>query len=163
LGGAINCGGQNNGGSMTFPNPEGVIRCLNEGMKNANIKPKDIDLINGHLTGTKADALEVSLWKKVLSYERDDFPYIQSTKSMIGHGLAAAGSMESIACILQLYYEYIHPTINCEQVNTKILSNINEDCIPKKMIKSPNLNIVAKSTFGFGDVNCSLFFKKWKG
>jgi len=93
--------------------------------------------------------------------ERESFPYIQSTKSLIGHCLAAAGAIESVASIIQLKDGFIAPTINCEDVHSNILKLIDEDKIPKKLIQK-DLNLIAKASFGFGDVNACVIFEKYK-
>ena len=160
LGGAVNSGGQRNGGSMTAPNSEAVQRCISDAIKDAEVKANDIDLINGHLTATIKDPDEIENWVKALHREGGDFPYIQSTKSMIGHCLAAAGAIESVASVVQLKEGFIAPTINCEDVHPEILKLIDEAKIPKKMIQK-ELNLIAKASFGFGDVNACAIFRKF--
>jgi 3-oxoacyl-(acyl-carrier-protein) synthase len=120
LGGAINCGGHRNGGSMTAPNPVGVQRCIRQTIEDAGVDPGEIDAINGHLTATGADPREVDSWAKALERSPENFPPIVSTKSMIGHGLGAAGGMESVACILMLTGGFVHPSLNCEDVHPEI-------------------------------------------
>ena len=102
IGSHTNCGGQRSGGTMTAPNPHGVQRCIRQAVKNAGISPDDIDTINGHLTATYADPHEIKNWSKALEREPDNFPYINSTKSMIGHCLGAAGAIETIATVLEI-------------------------------------------------------------
>ncbi|MGB5394186.1 MAG: beta-ketoacyl-[acyl-carrier-protein] synthase family protein [Lutimonas sp.] len=160
LGGALNSGGQRNGGSMTAPNPEAVQRCIMMAMLNSGIDSKDIDCINGHLTATSKDGLEIENWSKALGRRGKDFPYINSLKSQIGHCLAASGSIESVAAVLELYHSFVFPSINCEDVHPEILELIDSDRIPKSMISKP-LNIIAKASFGFGDVNACVIFKKY--
>jgi len=161
LSGAVNSGGQRNGGSMTFPNNEGVIRCINTSIERAGIKLEDIDLINGHLVATKTDIIEILNWSIIFKGSKKSFPYINATKSMIGHLLGASGAVESIACVLQLYHSFIHPSINCEDIHPKILALIPAESIPQKKIDKKDLNIIIKSSFGFGDVNAIVIFKKW--
>ena len=159
IGGTVNSGGQRNGGSMTAPNPEGVIRCIRETILMAKIGPHEINAINGHLTATMADPMEVQNWREALELKADNFPLIHSTKSMIGHCLGAAGAIESVASILGLYQGYIHGSINCEDIHENLKS------IEKSVVRTtqPFLGeIIAKSSFGFGDVNGCLLFKKWK-
>jgi len=160
LGGVVNCGGQRNGGSMTAPNPEGVQRCIRGAVADAGISPDEIDAINGHLTATFADPSEVGNWSQVLGRGPADFPYINSTKSMIGHCLGAAGAVESVAVVLQLQKGFLHPSINCEDVHPEIEEFA--DKIPQKVMEYPGLQIIAKASFGFGDVNSCLIFKKWE-
>lgn len=161
LGGAVNCGGQRQGGSMTAPNPTGVFRCIQDALRDADITPAEVDAINGHLTATYADPLEVHNWAEALERTPEDFPYINSTKSMIGHCLGAAGAIESVAVVLQLYRGFLHPSINCEDVHPDITAYAPK--IPQTCIEMSELRIIAKAGFGFGDVNSCLIFKKWEG
>lgn len=162
LGGNINSGGQRGEGSMTAPNPVAVQKCISDAMKNANVSGNDIDTINGHLTATSKDSLEISNWSKALDRKGKDFPLINSLKSMVGHCLSASGGVESVAAVLQLYHDFIFPNINCEDVNPEILEIIDNECIPAELINK-ELNVVAKASFGFGDVNGCIIFKKFKG
>ncbi|MBJ2173440.1 beta-ketoacyl-[acyl-carrier-protein] synthase family protein [Aureibaculum sp. A20] len=161
LGGAVNSGGQRNGGTMTAPNAEAVQRCIKDAIDDANIDANDIDLINGHLTATIKDPDEIENWVTALNRAGTNFPYIQSTKSMIGHCLAAAGAIESVASIIQLKEGFIVPTINCDDVHPEIVKIIDVDKIPKKCIQK-ELNLIAKASFGFGDVNACVIFKKFE-
>jgi len=161
LGGAINSGGQRNGGTMTAPNPIAVQQCIRDAIKDARITADDIDVINGHLTATIKDPDEIENWSIALERKATNFPYINSLKSMIGHCLAAAGSIESVAAVLQLKENFIFPSINCEDVHPKIAELIDIQKIPKKVIHQ-KVNIVAKASFGFGDVNACVLFKKYK-
>ncbi|HLE18333.1 MAG TPA: beta-ketoacyl synthase N-terminal-like domain-containing protein, partial [Syntrophales bacterium] len=160
LGGYVNCGGQRQGGSMTAPNPEGVKKCIKGAIADADIDPRSIDAINGHLTATFADPYEVKNWSEALGRGPDDFPYINSTKSMIGHCLGAAGAMECVAVVLQLNKGFVHPSINCEDIHPDLAAFV--DKIPQKFIEKPDIKIIAKAGFGFGDVNSCLIFKKWE-
>jgi 3-oxoacyl-(acyl-carrier-protein) synthase len=160
LGGFVNSGGQRNGGSMTAPNPEGVQRCIRSALADADTTPDEIDAINGHLTATFADPSEVNNWSRALKRDPQDFPYINSTKSMIGHCLGAAGAIESVAVVLQLHNGFLHPSVNCEDVHPDI--EVFADKIPHKLMEYPDLKIIAKACFGFGDVNSCLIFKKWE-
>ncbi|WP_291128644.1 beta-ketoacyl-[acyl-carrier-protein] synthase family protein [Flavobacterium sp. UBA7682] len=160
LGGNINSGGQRGGGTMTAPNATAVKRCITEALKNANVDPIEIDTINGHLTATAKDGLEIQNWSEALHLSGDNFPYINSLKSMVGHCLSASGSVESVASVLQLHHGFIFPNINCEDLHPEITTIIGESRIPQQLIKK-ELNIVAKASFGFGDVNACVLFKKY--
>ncbi|HPK53845.1 MAG TPA: beta-ketoacyl-[acyl-carrier-protein] synthase family protein [Smithellaceae bacterium] len=160
IGGHVNSGGQRNGGSMTAPNPDGVQKCIRAAVADAGVDPAEIDAINGHLTATFADPYEVKNWSAALGRKAQDFPYINSTKSMIGHCLGAAGAIECVATILQLYKGFLHPSINSEDIHPEIAEFA--DKIPQKCIEQPQLKIFAKAGFGFGDVNSCLIFKKWE-
>jgi 3-oxoacyl-(acyl-carrier-protein) synthase len=159
IGGYVNCGGQRMGGSMTAPNSEGVKRCIRGAVADAGIKPSEVDAINGHLTATYADPYEVKNWAEALERTPADFPYINSTKSMIGHCLGAAGAIESVASVLQVYRGFLHPSINSEDVHPDIVEFAPK--IPQKCMEFPQLKYLAKAGFGFGDVNSCIIFKKW--
>ena len=160
LGGNINSGGQRNGGTLTAPNPDAVQRCIVDAINDANIKSSEIDAINGHLTATAKDPLEIENWTKALDRKGKEFPIINSLKSMIGHCLAASGSIENVATVLQLKHQFIFPNINCSQVHPEILNLIAKEKIPTKLLKK-KLNVIAKASFGFGDVNGCIIFKKY--
>ena len=160
LGGALNSGGQREGGTLTAPNEKAVVRCIQEAIENSGITANAIDTINGHLTATSKDSLEIENWTKALNRAGADFPYINSLKGMVGHCLTAAGSIESVATVLQLKEKFIFPNINCEDVHSEISSLISEEKIPKKLLKA-NIAIAAKASFGFGDVNGCVIFKTY--
>lgn len=161
LGGASNAGGQRNGGTMTAANPAGVIRCIEDALKISNVQPEQIDLISGHLTATNADKYEMEFWAKALNRRGKDFPITNSLKSMIGHCLSAAGSIESVASVLQIFHQFVHPTINLEDPNPEILEIADAEQLPVTAVKK-DINIVAKANFGFGDVNSCLLFSKFE-
>jgi 3-oxoacyl-(acyl-carrier-protein) synthase len=161
LGGNVNSGGQRGLGTMTAPNPIAVQKCIKNAIENAEISANDIDAINGHLTATSKDSLEIQNWSEALGRKGEDFPYINSLKSLVGHCLSGAGSIESVASVLQLYEGFIFPNINCEDINPEITAIIDESRIPQQLIEK-ELNIVAKASFGFGDVNGCVIFKRWK-
>lgn len=160
LGGNVNSGGQRGLGTMTAPNAEAVQKCIKDAILDAEIEAKDIDLINGHLTATSKDALEIDNWSKALNRMGCNFPYINSLKGMVGHCLSAAGSMELVASLLEIKHQFIFPSINCSDVNPDILAMISKDKIPQKAIFQP-INILAKASFGFGDVNGCVILKKY--
>lgn len=161
LGGATNSGAQQGTGSMTSPNAEGVVHCIKDALTNSNIAPEDIDLISGHLTATIADKMEIENWSEALGRKGENFPMTNSVKSMIGHCLSAAGSIEIVAVILQLLHQFVHPNINLEDPNPEITNIASVNCFPVKRIDK-NLNIIAKANFGFGDVNACILFSKYK-
>jgi 3-oxoacyl-(acyl-carrier-protein) synthase len=161
LGGNINSGGQRGLGTMTAPNPIAVQKCIKNAIENAGIHPNDIDVINGHLTATSKDSLEIQNWSEALNWSGVDFPYINSLKSMVGHCLSGAGSIESVASVLQLHQGFIFPNINCEDLHPEITAIIDSSKIPQVLIER-ELNLIAKASFGFGDVNGCLLFKKFK-
>lgn len=160
LGGACNSGGQRNGGSMTAPASPGVIRCITQAVANSGINPDQIDLVSGHLTATAADVMEIQNWCLALGRNGRNFPPVNSLKSMIGHSLSAAGSIESVAAVLQIVHGFIHPNVNLEDPNPEILKQVGPDSLPVTMVER-ELRTVAKANFGFGDVNACLIFSKY--
>jgi len=160
IGGTNNSGGQRCGGTMTAPNSAGIIKCITDSLAEAKISPQSIDLISGHLTATTADKLEVQNWSDALGRRGEDFPLINSLKSMIGHCLSATGAIESVAAVLQIKHQFVHPNINIEDPDPEIINIIGGNSIPVKMLQK-EINTVAKANFGFGDVNTCLIFSKF--
>ena len=162
LGGDINSGGQRMGGSMTAPNSKYVQLCITNAIKDAGISPASIDLISGHLTSTMADPLEVMNWKEALDLPANDFPFINATKSMIGHCIAGAGSVELVGCVLQLHHGFVHGNLNIEELHPEIKKVIPLEKIPSSTIET-KINTIAKANFGFGDVNSCIILQKFSG
>ncbi len=160
LGGHVNSGGQRNGGSMTAPNSKAVKECIKQAVINSGIDANDIDTINGHLTATNKDAMEIENWCDALGRKGKHFPFINSLKSLVGHCLAASGSIESVATVLQLKEDFVFGNINCEDLHPEIEVMVDRERIPRKTISKP-LQIAAKASFGFGDVNACIIFKKY--
>lgn len=156
LSGTCNCGAQRQGGSMTAPNSKAVQRCIRDALEMANIKAQDIDYINGHLTGTMGDTIELMNWSKALDLDAQSFPYINGTKALIGHCLSAAGAIEVVATLLQMHHQFIHPAINSEDLYPELADF--RDKIPLTMIQK-KIHIAAKASLGFGDVNSVLILK----
>lgn len=159
LGAAINCGGHRTGGSMTAPNPDGVRRCIRSALEAASIEPAAVDALNGHLTATGADPREVESWSAALGRGPGDLPPLTATKSMIGHGLGAAGGLEAVASVLMVRDGYLHPCLNSEDIHPEILPFA--DSISQETREMNDLRIIMKASFGFGDVNACLVFGKW--
>ncbi|MCP9200415.1 beta-ketoacyl-[acyl-carrier-protein] synthase family protein [Gramella sp. GC03-9] len=160
LGGDVNSGGQRGEGSMTAANNQAVERCITNSIKNSGIQAQEIDCINGHLTATSRDSTEIQNWVNALERKAHDFPFINSLKGMTGHCLSASGSIECVASVLQLYESFIFGNVNCEDIHPDILNLITEERIPRKTIQN-EINILAKASFGFGDVNAVVIFKKF--
>ncbi len=161
IGGHINSGGQRQGGSMTAPNSNAVIKCIQAAIKNAKINSSEINAINAHLTATKMDATEIENWTLALKRKDNEFPYINSLKGMIGHGLAACGSLELVASVLQISKGFVFGNLNAKPIHSDILNLINQEKIPLETIEYQP-QILAKASFGFGDVNACVVLKKFK-
>lgn len=161
LGGNSNSGGQRGEGTMTAPNSIAVQKCIIDALRNSTLNSNEIDTINGHLTATIKDSLEIFNWSKALQLSKSNFPYINSLKSMIGHCLSASGSIESVATILQVHHGFIFPSINCEDLHPEIDTLVEREKIPQQLIQK-EINIAVKASFGFGDVNACVVFKKFR-
>ncbi len=152
LGGALNAGGHRGDGSMTAPNGRAVQRCIKSALENAEIQPKDIDAINGHLTATSKDAYEIKNWSEALSLKGSAFPKINTFKSTIGHCLAAAGSIELVGSILQVKDHMIYGNSNITELHPDVESLVMSEDIPQKS-EHFKIDKLIKASFGFGDVN----------
>ena len=144
---------------MTLPSEtgEGASRCMTLALEDANLDPSKIDYINAHGTSTPAgDILELKAVKKTFGAHSQNL-VINSTKSMIGHLLGAAGGVEAIVCILSILNGKIHQTINIENLDDECDLNVNHkssiDC---------DINFALSNSFGFGGTNGSLIFSKFK-
>lgn len=157
LGGAVNSGGQRGGGSMTAASDLGIQHCIRGALSDAGIPATALDVINGHLTATTRDPDEIRNWCESLGRRGADFPVINSFKDVLGHGLAASGSMECVAAILQIEEGWIYGNTNAADLHPEIQRLVDADRIPLESRKH-NCGILAKASFGFGDVNSCVIF-----
>ena len=146
---------------MTAPHPEGigVIAVMKNCLENSGIKPEDVDHINTHGTSTPlGDVAELKAISEVFGDHAKNIN-INSTKSMTGHLLGAAGAIEAIASILAMQNSIVPPTINHvtpdENINPELNLTLNK---PQKR----EVNIAMSNTFGFGGHNACVAFKKLK-
>ena len=79
----------------------------------------------------------------------------------MGHALGASGAIETIATLIQLKNSFLHPSINCESLHEKIKPVKNSVVRERMTVENDQLQIAAKASFGFGDVNSCLILKKW--
>jgi 3-oxoacyl-[acyl-carrier-protein] synthase I len=157
LAGAFTCGGQRNGGAMTSSNGEGVRRCVAAAVRQSGLAAEQIDYINGHLTATGNDVREINNLRCAVQLDADRFPWINATKSMIGHALGASGAIECVATLLQMEHHFLHPSINCEDLHPGVFELASR--IPQRC-QAQTLNTALKTSFGFGDVNACIIFSK---
>ena len=142
---------------MTAPDPEGneAARAMRIAIESAEIKPSDVDYINAHGTSTPLnDKTETMIIKKVFGEHAPNIP-ISATKSMIGHLIGAAGSVELIATLLAMENEEIPPTINYSVPDPEC----DLDYVPNEARKK-KINIAMKNSFGFGGKNSILILRK---
>ncbi len=142
---------------MTAPDPDGsgFVMTMNNTLRDANISPEQVDYVNTHGTSTPTgDGVEVLSIKKLFGEHAYKLA-VSSTKSMTGHMLGAAGSVEAMFCVLAIRDDIAPPTIN--------LDNPDEGCdldfVPHKARKM-KINIALSNSFGFGGTNGSLLLKK---
>ena len=148
-----NCGAYN----MVAPQPDGLdaARAMKSALRDADLSPKDIDYINAHGTSTiYNDAAETKAIKEVFGDQAKKIP-ISSTKSMTGHTIGAAGSIEAIISVLTLHYQEIHPTINLDMPDP----DCDLDYVPNKSRKT-KIDVVMSNSFGFGSNNGVLIFRR---
>lgn len=146
---------------ITAPHPEGigVIAVMKNCLQNAGLQPQDVDAINTHGTSTPlGDVAELKAIGEVFG-EHAKSININSTKSMTGHLLGAAGAIEAIASILSMRNSIVPPTINHEVVDENIDASLN---LTLNKAQEREVNVAMSNTFGFGGHNACLLFKKLK-
>jgi 3-oxoacyl-[acyl-carrier-protein] synthase II len=144
---------------LTAPHPEGLgaRKVMENAIKDANLKPEDIDYVNVH--GTATPLGDIAETKAILSVF-GEYAYklnISSTKSMTGHLLGAAGAIEALAAVMAVYKDIVPPTINLQNVDPEIDSKLN--LTPNKAQKR-TVRAALSNTFGFGGHNASIIVKK---
>ena len=144
---------------ITAPHPKGIgaIKVMRNCLKDSNTNPQDVDLINVHGTSTQlGDIAEVKALKEVFKENSYDIN-INSTKSMTGHLLGAAGAIEAIACVMSIKKGVVPPTINHKNNDENIDSKLN---FTFNKNQKRNVDVAMSNTFGFGGHNACLLFKK---
>ena len=144
---------------MTAPHPEGigVVAVMENCLQNAGLKPEDVDAINTHGTSTPlGDVAELKAISKVFGDHAKNIN-INSTKSMTGHLLGAAGAIEAISSILSMKHGIVPPTINHEHRDENIDPELN---LTLNKAQKREVNVVMSNTFGFGGHNACVLFKK---
>jgi len=144
---------------MTAPHPEGigVIAVMRGCLENAGISPEEVDHINTHGTSTPlGDVAELKAITEVFGDHAKDIN-INSTKSMTGHLLGAAGAIESIASILAMEHGIVPPTINHKVIDENIDPSLN---LTLNKAQKREVNVAMSNTFGFGGHNACVLFRK---
>lgn len=144
---------------MTAPHPDGigVERVMLNCLRDAGMNPEDVDAINTHGTSTPlGDVAELKAITNVFGDHAKTLN-INSTKSMTGHLLGAAGAIEAIASILALEHGIVPPTINHTTVDENIDPSLN---LTLNKAQKRDVNVVMSNTFGFGGHNACVLFKK---
>ena len=144
---------------MTAPHPEGLgaIKVMHNCLKDSGIQPEEVDAINMHGTSTPLGDIAESKAIKEVFGEHLYSMNINSTKSMTGHLLGAAGAIEAIASIMAIKHQVVPPTINHQTADENIDPKINFTFgKPQKR----EINVALSNTFGFGGHNACVAFKK---
>ena len=144
---------------MTAPHPEGigVIAVMKNCLENSGIQPEDVDHINTHGTSTPlGDVAELKAISNVFGEHAKNIN-INSTKSMTGHLLGAAGAIESIASILAMKHGIVPPTINHSNSDENINSDLN---LTLNKAQKRDIKVAMSNTFGFGGHNACVAFRK---
>ncbi len=144
---------------MTAPHPDGigVIAVMKNCLENAGVKPEEVDHINTHGTSTPlGDVAELKAISEVFGDHAKNIN-INSTKSMTGHLLGAAGAIESIAAILAMEHGIVPPTINHKVVDENIDPELN---LTLNKAQKRDVKVAMSNTFGFGGHNACVLFKK---
>ena len=140
---------------ITTPATDGPVRCMRMALRHAGMNPDDIDYLNAHGTSTSVgDANEVKAIREVFG-EHAKKLVVNSTKSMTGHMLGAAGALEAIVAIKAICGGIVPPTINYLEKD----EDCDLDCTPKKAV-SCEITTAASTSLGFGGHNACVAFKK---
>ncbi len=144
---------------MTAPHPDGigVIQVMKNCLRDAGMSPEEVDHINTHGTSTPlGDVAELKAISEVFGAHASSIN-INSTKSMTGHLLGAAGAIEAIASILSITHGMVPPTINHSTVDENIDQSLN---LTLNKAQKRDVNVAMSNTFGFGGHNACVLFKK---
>ena len=139
------------------PDGEGGANAMIRAMKDAKIKPENIDYINAHGTSTHLNDLTETMAIKTALGKASKTVMVSSTKGNIGHLLGAAGAVEAILSVKAMENELVPPTINYKEKDEEC----DLDIVPNEPRKA-KLNIVMSNSLGFGGHNSSIILKKWE-
>ncbi len=143
-------------GDLTLPDPDGAARAMASALRDAGLNPEEVDYINAHGTGTRAnDATETEAVHRVFGDQAQRLA-ISSTKSMHGHALGAAGGLEAIATVLALSEGVIPPTVNFGTPDPEC----DLDYVPNQARRAP-VRAALSNSFAFGGLNAVLAFRRF--
>jgi 3-oxoacyl-[acyl-carrier-protein] synthase II len=136
----------------------GAIACIQGALQDAGLKPTDVGYINAHGTSTKVnDQIESLAIKKVFGDDAYKTP-VSSSKSMLGHLIAAAGAVELITCVKTIQNGWLPPTINYETPDP----DCDLDYVPNQA-REKRVDHVLSNSFGFGGQNISVIVSRFRG
>jgi 3-oxoacyl-[acyl-carrier-protein] synthase II len=143
---------------ITAPHPEGVgvIQVMTLALREAGLRPEDVDYINTHGTSTPlGDVAELLAIEKMFGDHLSKVN-VSATKSMTGHLLGAAGGVEAVACLLGMHYDFVPPTINHFTDDPQISPQFN---LTFNEAQQRKVRVAMSNTFGFGGHNATVIFK----
>ena len=144
---------------ITAPRPGGevALRCMQKALADARIDPKDVDYINAHGTSTHLNDLnESTAIKALLGQHAYEIP-VNSTKSMTGHLLGAAGAIEAVVCVLTIEKNRVHPTINRKEIDPDCdLDYVTDGA------RDVKVNVAMSNSFGFGGHNAVIVMRRYE-
>ncbi len=155
----VGYGLSSDGHHLTAPAPggEGAVRAMKMAIEDAGLEPEDVDYINAHGTSTVLNDKYETMAIKTVFGERAYKIAINSTKSLIGHGLGAAGGMEAVVVAKSIENSLVHATANF----TEPSEDCDLDYVPGENRKV-DINVALSNSFGFGGHNAVLAFKRYK-
>ncbi|MFP4069252.1 MAG: beta-ketoacyl-[acyl-carrier-protein] synthase family protein [Verrucomicrobiota bacterium] len=141
-----------------LPNPERQAECMRDALKNAGLKPEDVDLVNTHATSTpQGDIQECKAVAEVFGGCKTT--YVNNTKSFIGHAMGAAGALELAGNLPSFEDNFIHPTINVDELDP-------ECALPNLVINEPRkvdaVKVILNNSFGMLGINSALIVRKFE-
>ena len=141
------------------PDGEGAARAIQMALRDAMVEPEQVDFVNAHAASTPlGDAAETQAIKLALGEEHARSIPVNSTKSMIGHTMGAAGAIETIATVLSIRDGRAHPTINQDVADP----DCDLDYVPNEA-RDVEINVALKNSFGLGGQNACLVIGRWDG
>jgi 3-oxoacyl-[acyl-carrier-protein] synthase-1 len=150
----VGYGATSDGHDMVAPSGEGAVRCMRQALANVT---GDVDYINTHGTSTPVgDSKEMGAIREVFG---DKIPHIQSTKSLTGHSLGAAGVQESIYSLLMMQAGFIGESAHIENPDPEFEGMP----VVRKRIDDAKFDIALSNSFGFGGTNATLVFQRYQG
>ncbi len=152
----LGASGTSDASRLTRPDLDGQVRAMQSALDDAGVSPDDVDYVNAHATSTPlGDAVEVAAIKAALGDRARRIP-VNSTKSMIGHCLTAAGVVELVATLLQMSHGVVHPTINQERPDAAL----DLDFVPNQA-REAKIDVAMSNSFGFGGINSAIVVGKF--
>lgn len=153
IGGAFTCDAHH----MTEPQPEGkgVIMCIERALEKAGVTPEEVNYVNAHATSTPAG--DMAEYRAITTAIPHKHLRINSTKSMVGHLLGAAGAVEAVAAVQAIRTGFVHPNLNLDNPEEAV----DLDIVVGKEKQALDVDVALSNSFGFGGHNSCIMFRKY--